>query len=71
MKIFNLKTEYIPLIQLLKATNIANSGGEAQVLVEDGLVSLNGKTESRKRAKLRDGDIVRIGDHEILIKKQE
>ena len=71
MKIFNLKSEYIPLIQLLKATNIANSGGEAQVLVEDGLVSLNGKTESRKRAKLRDGDIVRIGDHEILIKKQE
>jgi ribosome-associated protein len=68
MKTFILDTEYIPLIQLLKAVKIAQSGGEAQMLVEEGLVTLNGKPESRKRAKLRDGDIVKCEGIEIVIK---
>jgi ribosome-associated protein len=70
MKTFILDTEYIPLIQLLKAVKIAQSGGEAQMLVEEGLVTLNGKLESRKRAKLRDGDIVKCEGIEIRIKSK-
>lgn len=69
MKIFKLTEDYIPLIQLLKVTRLASSGGEAQMLVENGLVTLNGKPESRKRAKLRDGDIVKLNEIEILIRK--
>lgn len=68
MKTFSIDTEYIPLIQLLKATRIANSGGEAQMLVEQGLISLNGNRESRKRAKIRDGDVVKYGKTEIVVK---
>lgn len=70
MKTFYIKSEYIPLIALLKAVQIAGSGGEAQMLVEQGLVTLNGQVEHRKRAKLRDGDRVRCHGIEILIKKQ-
>ncbi|MFO8021315.1 MAG: RNA-binding S4 domain-containing protein [Perlabentimonas sp.] len=69
MEIFNLKSEYITLIQLLKTMRIAQSGGEAQMLVEDEQVLLNGKVEHRKRAKLRDGDIVEFMDKKIVIKK--
>ena len=59
---FELKTEYIDLLQLLKATDIAMSGGEAKMFVEDELITVNGKLELRKRRKLRLGDVVVIDD---------
>lgn len=57
---FNLTTEYIQLDQLLKACNIVGSGGEAHRLVEEGLITVNGKSETRKRAKLRIGDCIAL-----------
>ncbi|HQS52093.1 MAG TPA: RNA-binding S4 domain-containing protein, partial [Daejeonella sp.] len=35
---FKLEGEFIPMIQLLKAMNLVQSGGEAQIVVEAGLV---------------------------------
>ena len=55
---FILKTEYIDLSQLLKATGLAMTGGEAKMFVTEGLVFVNDEMELRKRRKLRDGDIV-------------
>lgn len=60
--------EYIQLTQLLKAVGIAENGAMAGQMVLDGLVKLNGKNESRKRAKLRSGDVVSIFEEEITIK---
>ena len=37
---------------------IADTGGDAKNMVDDGLVKLNGAVESRKRAKVRVGDFV-------------
>jgi len=66
--IYNLKgAEFIELIKLLKLLRIASSGGVAKMMVEDGEVKLNGNPESRKRAKLRNGDIVQIFGKEIMI----
>ena len=50
--------EFIELTKLLKLKQIAQSGGHAKLMVEDGLVSVNGEQESRKRKKLRAGDVV-------------
>lgn len=58
--------EYIELIKLLKLKDIAQSGGHAKMMVEDGLVNVNGEQEFRKRKKLRDGDIVEMED--LIIK---
>jgi ribosome-associated protein len=55
---FKLEGEYIPMIQLLKATGLVQSGGEAQTVVEDGLIKYNGQTDYRKRLKVRVGDVV-------------
>ncbi|MFN0293621.1 RNA-binding S4 domain-containing protein [Pedobacter helvus] len=55
---FKLEGEFIPLIALLKATSLVQSGGEAQTIVEEGLVKVNGVTEDRKRLKVRIGDKV-------------
>lgn len=53
---FKLEGEFIPLIALLKATALVQSGGEAQTVVEDGLVKYNGVVDYRKRLKVRSGD---------------
>lgn len=60
--------EFIPLVQLLKITQVANSGGEAQMLVVQGQVQLNGVTDFRKRAKIRPGDVVSLMEIEIKVK---
>ncbi len=60
-------SEYIELIKLLKVTNICGSGGEAKHLVDEGEVKLNGKIESRKRAKIRAGDKVEVFNEIIEI----
>ena len=66
--IFNLNgAEYIELIKLLKLLHIAESGGHAKIMVEDGEVRLNGEVEFRKRAKLRVGDIVEASGKKITI----
>ena len=57
---FKIEGEYIELIQLLKATGIAQTGGHAKMIVDEGLVYRNGEVETRKRAKLISGDEIVI-----------
>lgn len=57
---FKLTGAYIELAKLLKITNIAESGGQAKMMIGDRLVSVNGQIEERKKAKLYPGDIVFI-----------
>ena len=66
MQNFKIKGEFIELIQLLKVLSIAETGGNAKIIVDDGLVKLNGVVEIRKRAKLRVGDKVEV-DGEIIV----
>lgn len=59
---FNLEGEYIELIQLLKATGIAQTGGHAKMIVDNGGVIRDGEVEERRRAKLKKGDIIEVED---------
>jgi ribosome-associated protein len=61
MKEFTITSEYIELISLLKFLRLAESGGHAKLMVDEGLVKRNGETEYRRRAKLRSGDIIEVG----------
>lgn len=65
---FSLKEDFIPLIQLLKFTGIAESGAHASEMVEAGMVLCNDLVESRKRYKVRAGDRVQFQDTLILVK---
>jgi len=62
MEKFKIEGEYIELIGLLKATGIAQTGGHAKMIVDDGVVIRNGEVEMRKRAKLVPGDRIEIED---------
>ncbi len=57
---FKIEGEYIELIQLLKATGLAQTGGHAKWMVDEGEIMLNNEVETRKRAKLRSGDVVKF-----------
>lgn len=63
---FQVITEHIDLLQLLKAAGIAMSGGEAKMFVNDAMITVNDHPESRKRRKLRVGDVV-VFDDQITI----
>ena len=55
METFKIKGEYIQLNQLLKALGWAESGGEANVLIDSGRVKVNGVVELRRRNKIFPG----------------
>ena len=44
---------------------IAQTGGHAKLIVEEGVVYRNGEIEMRKRAKLIPGDQIKIDDSVI------
>lgn len=62
---FKIEGEFIELIQLLKVTGIAQTGGHAKFIVDDGDVFRNGEVELRKRAKLIPGDVIEVYDNTI------
>jgi len=53
-----IDTEYIKLDSFLKAECLASSGGEAKILIAEGLVRVNGECETRRGRKLYRGDKV-------------
>ncbi|MEW1839744.1 RNA-binding S4 domain-containing protein [Nonomuraea angiospora] len=55
---FELRSEYIPLCDLLKYCGITETGGMAKVLIAEGMVLVDGEVELRKRAKIRSGQVV-------------
>ena len=67
MREFKLTTEYIELVKLLKLLQIAQTGGHAKIIVENGEVIRNGEPEFRKRAKLRAGDEIEVLGEKIII----
>ena len=60
MELFQLRAgeDFIRLGQVLKAAGMAETGAEAKEVIQDGLVMVNGETETRRGRKLHSGDVV-------------
>ena len=65
---FELKSDYIELVKLLKVMGFAPTGGHAKIMVENGEIIRNGEQELRKRAKLVVGDVIEVEGEKIKIK---
>lgn len=63
-EIVEITTETITMDKLLKFSGVAETGGQAFLMVEDGVVNLNGKVVTEKRKKVLPGDVVNI-DNQI------
>lgn len=57
-----IKTEFITMDKLLKFSGVADTGGQAFMMVEDGIIKLNGHFVTEKRKKVFPGDVVNIDD---------
>ena len=64
---FPIHGEYIELCKLLKAANLVMSGGEGKEVVDQGLVTVDGHSEMRKRCKIRPGQVVEFSGHTISV----
>ena len=53
--------------QVLKASNLVGSGGEAKVVIQAGEVRVNGEVETRRGRKLEEGDVVEVGDERLEV----
>ena len=67
MSDFKLTGETIDLFQLLKAANLCGTGGEAKIVIGEGLVTVDGEVETRKRCKIRAGQTVSFDDETITV----
>ena len=60
MENIKITTEFIKLQDLLKFANIVSTGGEAKIIIQEGLVKVNGEVCTMRGKKLRPGDDVEV-----------
>jgi ribosome-associated protein len=62
-----IDTDFIKLDSFLKAEAAVCSGGEAKVIIAEGMVRVNGERELRRGRKLYPGDRVEVGGKTFLV----
>ena len=62
-----IKTEFIKLGQALKLAGLVGSGTDAKFIIGDGLVSVDGETETRRGRKLFGGEVVTFEEESFVI----
>ena len=69
MEIFKLKTdeEFIELNNLLKSLGWVLTGGEAKQRIDQQEVTVNGEIETRRRKKVRAGDVVVYAEDQVTV----
>lgn len=62
-----LRDEFIKLGQALKAAGLVQDGVESKIVIQDGLVKVNGEVDTRRGKKLYDGDVISYKGEEVKI----
>jgi len=65
---FTIQGDYIELMAFLKAIGVAEAGGHAKFIVDEGEVLRNGEVEFRRRAKLVKGDQLELAGRKINLR---
>lgn len=63
-----ISKEPVELYKILKFEGMVPSGGEAKLVISQGLVLVNGKIETRKRKKISAGDVIEFAGETLRIK---
>ena len=58
----HITTEFIKLDAFLKFAGVAETGGEAKMLINEGRIEVNGAVCTQRGKKLRPGDVVMCPD---------
>ena len=63
-----IRTDFIKLDAFLKFASLVGTGGEAKLVISEGLVGVNGETCTQRGRKLRPGDVaVLSGEVELTV----
>ena len=62
-----INKEPVELFKLLKFEGLVSTGGEAKLVIDEGMVSVNGQIEMRKRRKMVAGDTFEFDDQQFLL----
>ncbi|MBQ75193.1 MAG: RNA-binding protein [Gammaproteobacteria bacterium] len=62
-----INREPVELFKVLKFEGLVGSGGEAKLVIGNGLVQLNGKVETQKRKKVVSGDVIEFNDAQMTL----
>ena len=69
MEKIKLRDEFIKLGQAMKLVNLVEDGVEAKLVIQDGLVTVNGEVDTRRGRKLYPGDVFAYDGQEIKVEK--
>lgn len=61
--------EFIKLGQALKKAGLVDSGVDAKMVIQDGLVELNGQVELQRGKKLYGGEVITYNGQSVKIEK--
>ena len=67
MEVIHLREDYIKLGQALKAAGLVDAGAEAKIVIQEGMVRVNGQIEVQRGKKLVAGDMVEYRGKTIKI----
>lgn len=67
MESVRIKDDFIKLGQLLKLAGFVDSGVESKIMIQDGLVKVNGEVDLRRGRKVVSGDIVEYQGKKVKV----
>ena len=67
MQVITIKDEFIKLGQLLKLAGLVDSGLDAKIVIQEGLVKVNGEIDTRRGKKIVSGDIVEYQGKQVQV----
>ena len=69
MEIITIRDDFIKLGQAMKLGGMVSSGVEAKIVIQDGMVQVNGQTETQRGKKLYEGDVITFNGESMQIGK--
>ena len=62
-----VRDDGIRLGQLLKLAGLVDNGSDVKPLLEQGVVTVGGRTETRRGRQLKKGDVVAVGEDRVRL----
>lgn len=67
MEIIKIRDDYIKLGQAIKLAGLVQSGVEAKIEIQEGLVKVNNEVELQRGKKIYPGDVIEYDGQQIRV----
>lgn len=63
----SIDTEFIKLDQFLKYASVVQTGGQAKMMISEGIIKVNGEVVLERGRKIKKNDVVEIEDFDSFV----